>query len=729
MSIHFDPILPMTTVAPIIVGLAVLVLYGYRRYAPIVSRPYWWCLLLTKLLSLAAILALLANPYWLHSAPDASRLRVLVLADGTGSMNTRDCDDASRIDIVVNRLLTPASAAQRAIAALSTAPEYYLFAGNDLRRFDPANGFGSVPGETDIDGALLQAQTAPVEGRQVAAVVLITDGIDNIGAGAMEAARAYREQQIPIHCIGVGDPSPHQDFAVHWLQPPASGTKGQPLTLTARLKRNFASAALSRATLYEDGRPIETQEPRFSDDKREIDLTFTHTPTTGGFKTYKIELAPGSDEDNLVNNVDFAGVTVADPAAFRMFMFNANLDWEYKFLNGLAEEEEKLIFDAAIRLGDSNFFVRGADDGQTTMDGLPDCERIHPYDCLLIHLNSLYLLSSEQLDCLAHYVEHRGGGIVFAGVATEIPESIRQILPIKSAPTNIVRPPLQPLVFQPSRIMTAVNDDDWQRLQDGLFFPEDSEALDIPPEILKPGAATVISLASPSLPVLIVHQYGAGKVALLNLGDTWKWVMQRDNGEELHALFWGRVISWMASSGKARISVNPGSKKVTVLGQLPVFAEVLNEQYLPDHGAIVTATAIDPTGQESPLHFIPDPRVEGRHRATFIPRVQGHYRLYVKVKMSNGEVRAEEREYIAVDNRPESEPAALAEGVLQSLARQTGGTYWHYRDADSIQNLTTAKTLHHVEVKIRWLESWWFLLALLAAMVPDWALRRRIGLR
>ncbi|MFT5127530.1 MAG: hypothetical protein ACI8W8_001133, partial [Rhodothermales bacterium] len=113
----------------------------------------------------------------------------------------------------------------------------------------------------------------------------------------------------------------------------------------------------------------------------------------------------------------------------------------------------------------------------------------------------------------------------------------------------------------------------------------------------------------------------------------------------------------------------------------------------------------------------------------FLPRQTGEYRFHFAVTPGVGEPIHRIQDYLVVDLSPESEPRPLAVGQLQSLSRLTGGQYWDYRDIDSIDKLPLNQTLKYREERHNFIESWVWLLVLLISVLPDWILRRRIGLK
>ena len=123
------------------------------------------------------------------------------------------------------------------------------------------------------------------------------------------------------------------------------------------------------------------------------------------------------------------------------------------------------------------------------------------------------------------------------------------------------------------------------------------------------------------------------------------------------------------------------------------------------------------------------PGRRGRFEARLLPSVPGEHRLTLTVELPDGERLSTVEDYLVVDDSPESAPAPLAAARLQSLARLTNGRYLHYSEADDLDDLHVARRVRTVAERHSWLDAWLFLAAVLLAILPDWFLRRRIGLR
>ena len=724
---HLDPLIPLPAIALIGIVFLGLTIALYQRTRAIVSQRYWRLLLATKILSLVALLALLANPYFLFKTPDERTFRVAVLADASGSMQTQDCGDRNRLDVLKQDVISPEAPFHQRVLSRFANRQFYVFADSQPRRFTAGTDFDVAPGETDVDGALQHILTS-ADQIELGAVLLVSDGQDNVGKPMLDIAGAYKQAGIPIHIIGVGDRRERDDIGIAWKTVPKSAIKGKPVRLAAILRRNHDGDYTTTVDLIDDGRVVDQAEVTFSGDQREAQVSFEPTPFTAGFKTYQVRVPALNEQENKLNNVDFASFQVKDPDIFKILFFSANLDWNYKFLRHLADEQEKLVLDAIIRTGDENFFIHGIEQEKESIEGFP-AEVVNEYECVIIHLNSLYLLSEEEVDGLVRFVNRRGGGVIFTGHTDDVPERILKMLPVKQLPSTISALPQAGLELKASQVFARLKPRSRKQLGDSLFVPAESAIYALDAEDVKPGAITVANLKTPPWVSLAVHNYGAGKVALLNLEDTWKWVMTVDRGDRYYGLFWGNLISWVASSSKQRLTIRPAPSKLLLHREQQFRVDVLDDEFAADNNASVRATITAPDGAKTEFTLFPSARVDGRYEGAFLPRLTGEYRFHFAVTPGSGDPIHRLQDYLVVDLSPESEPKPLAVGQLQSLSRLTSGQYWNYSEINSIDKLPLNQTLKYREERHNFIESWVWLLVLLGSIVPDWVLRRRIGLK
>ncbi len=728
MKFGVDPLLLPWLLLPAAAVYFGLVLWFYWRWRRFVSRRYWQALLGTKLLSMLMLFLLLLNPYYTLREPDTRKYSVAFLIDATGSMATADCDGRRRLDVVRQEVLAPTSDFSTDVISRFPQARFYIFAGDRLRRIEPTAAFDTLPGDTDIDPVLKQTFKSGSGQLALGAVVLISDGGDNRGVSLVEGATPFRQAGIPVHCIGVGEARPKPDIAVHWVDVPTTAVKAKAIQLTARVERRATDIGEVELTLYAGTREIARQTASFEAGRTRRTVDFETRSYQTGFHTYRIAAAPLPREENQLNNIDLAGIRVRDPDTFKVFYFSGNLDWNYKFLKILADDQERLQLDAVIRTGPTSWFSRGFPQ-DPPVDGFPAAEILGQFDALILTLDSLQLLDAEQLEGLLNFVENRGGGVALTGVTDKLPEEIRKALPFRSQTFQVSRLGATKLAFRPSPVLSRGRGEELQEFADRLYVPAESAFLEIRKRDLKPGARAVATMKGPEFIALTAQNYGAGKVAYLNIDDTWKWAIRTDAGNENYGLFWGRLISWVASSSRERLTIKPQGAKLPLEQEQRLTVDVLSKNFVAANNARVTAVITVPDGTEENLTLFGSARVDGRYETKFVPRQPGEYVVRIFARLADGEVLERTATYLAPAASAENQPAPMAEPQLQSLARLTNGNYWNYRNIDRIRELPLTKELQYIESRRDFRHGWLFLILIIACVLPDWILRRRIGLR
>jgi len=755
MTIRLAPLIPLL---PLLIGLLVYLIavaLCYKGYRGIVSQRHWRMLIATKMLSAAGVVLLLLNPYFVRPAPDTTTFNVAMLVDATASMDTRDCSDTSRLETVKTKLLAEDSEFRHNVLQAHENLNAYVFAGESLRRFDINTDFDSLPGDTDIDLVLRKLISNNIDSNTLGAVLLVTDGLDNRGVGLLDGSKRYKSLGIPIHCIGVGDNRQKSDLGVTWTSVPDKAEKSKPFTMTAVVSRNFKGNYTARVEVRDGVRLVHEREVSFIDDQKELSIEIEHTSYVAGFEPLRIHVLPLPEEVNTLNNVDYSGTDVSDPFVFSTFYYSANLDWDFKFLKLFMEAEERMRLSAVIRIGEDSYYTsdiaagktQSGDNGEaktttgsgaeTTVDelvpvrvdGFPDSSVVNEHSCMVIDLNSLYMFDDAALQTIVNFVENRGGGVIFTGVAPEIPEPIRKLLPIRTMPTELIGMDDAGITFLHSSVLARRSLENLHELADHLSMPPEGFFYKIPPENIKPGALTVATVKGLPLVVLAAQNYGAGKVAFLNIEDTWKWVMHDDHGDRYFGVFWGQLVSWVSSSSKKRMTVNPNTSRLDMAQEQEFSVDILDAEYIPDNRADIVATISTPDGDEETMRLFLNPKIDGRYTGKFIPRGIGEYRFRFGTALHTGEKMEQVVDYLVVNLSPEVQPQPIAETRLQSLARVTGGEYWNYRDVDSIDELPITRAVSFIEEMHEWLKYWLWLVVLLLTVIPDWYVRRRLGLR
>jgi hypothetical protein len=112
-------------------------------------------------------------------------------------------------------------------------PRVFSFASEIAPLSDPADLEGRGP-TTQIGGALSQALAAH-RGRHVTDAVILSDGRQNSGLAASEAARAAAAIGLAVHTVAVGDTRAERNALVELAEAPSSILEGDEIALAVRV--------------------------------------------------------------------------------------------------------------------------------------------------------------------------------------------------------------------------------------------------------------------------------------------------------------------------------------------------------------------------------------------------------------------------------------------------------------------------------------------------------------
>jgi hypothetical protein len=172
-------------------------------------------------------------------------------------------------------------------------------AGQDVDRFE----FQATT--SDLNNALKRISNK-YEGRNVAGVILISDGLYNTGLSPL-----YASYNFPVHTIGVGDTSQRSDISIKNIAYNKIAYQGNKFPLRAEVQiKNLGKQSIT-ATLMKRGKAIDKQTKTSTGDQL---LSFDFQPQADeqGIQRYDIHIDVNPNEYNKRNNHSSVFVEVVE---------------------------------------------------------------------------------------------------------------------------------------------------------------------------------------------------------------------------------------------------------------------------------------------------------------------------------------------------------------------------------------------------------------------------------
>ena len=224
--------------------------------------------------------------------------------------------------------------------------------------------------------------------------------------------------------------------------------------------------------------------------------------------------------------------------------------WAGTFAARSLEEDANIRLCVVVRTANGQITVRGEPPGRLL--GLLPAELQEYRRLRAVVMDELTAgdATGEQLQALLSFVREGGGLIVLAGAS----EPGKGALPVPLLPASVSGP-----MRRGSFAVRPVSVD--HPVLRGLlpFFSADppfTVRTLVPLGGLRPGAEVVLAARDKEeiLPLVVVQNFGAGRVAMVATGDTWGWVLRegRRGGKTLHDRLWGQLVRWAAGRERPR---------------------------------------------------------------------------------------------------------------------------------------------------------------------------------
>ncbi len=552
----------------------------------------------------------------------------------------------------------------------------------------------------------------------IGGVVLLSDGHDNVGLNMAAVAEKYRDADVPLNVIGVGDHRPKGDLKVSFLQEELKGVAREESSIQVQLSNGFSLPVQTMAVLR-DGDEVLGSSPVKLPAKGEQTVTFSFQPEKAGARNLKVTVDSPAADTNISTDSDYAVMLVEAPEHFRVLFMSNRMNLNYRFIKRILASEERFEFNAILRTGEDNFLPFGED----VPAKWPDKPGyLNEFDVIFLDSQSLDEFSEELVQGIRDFVSKRGGGLLVFGPPEPGREKLGGLFPVVEARETLVKDK-RLIALETDPVFTP--EDEVDKLK--LFLPASLPSRVV--DKLNRAAREAAHLRSQGGSMLVLQAYGAGKCAYWGTEHDWRWPLEDDEGPAAHRKFWFGLSTWLGSGGEERIAVESANQVHPGNQPVDIGIDLLGSDFEPSGNALVEATVVRPSGDEQSLQLFPSSSRPGHYNANLPAREAGDYRIRYRAVFGNGDILDKEI-FLGVENTGgEVADAEFREGVLQDLARLTGGRYHHHSKMGRVDELELASRLPLAERKVSLTENFFFLALLVGILGAEWIIRRQSGLR
>ena len=453
-------------------------------------------------------------------------------------------------------------------------------------------------GDQTRPGPAVNKVLGDLRGAPPAAVVIFSDGVASLSDSdkLSTIADSARRKGVQLHVVGTGGESAAKDLYLYDTQVDEVAFVGDPMLFRAKLKSFGYDGKKIAIQLHKEGESkiLTRQEIVAPADGQPASIEISYTATEAGEIDYVLEVSDEADETNRTNNAETRHVSIRDEK-IRVLLVDGGPRWEFRFLKQLLERDKSIELSTLLQEAD----VEYTQEDRTAIDHFPvKKEELARFDVLILGDIAPMQLGLPVLENVREYVRQSGGSIIFVAGTQYDPLAfagtpLESLLPFEM--TNIRLPaagteenfhPTLTLEGQKGNSLFRLGNSEAESLKiwDGL--PNLTWFVELPK--LKPGARAFAEHPTKTgsngrLPIILIHQVGAGKVLFHATDETWRWRFLK--GDLYHGRYWIQAIRYLSRSrliGKDRTAELTVDQLVYQRGQpVTIRVKFVDEKFIP----------------------------------------------------------------------------------------------------------------------------------------------------
>lgn len=244
--------------------------------------------------------------------------------------------------------------------------------------------------------------------------------------------------------------------------------------------------------------------------------------------------------------------------------------------------------------------------------------------------------------------------------------------------------------------------------------------------------ANVLAAAEgdPQTPLLVAQTLGNGRVLAFAGDSTWRWCLRGHDAE--HKRFWRQVVLWLAKkddTSDANVWLRLASRRYQPGQRVEFTAGAQTGDGEPIAGVEFTVTVARPDGSQRGVRTSP---LGSDQTGSFLDSdLPGDYLVTAVASKGGEQLGTAQARFLVYEQDLELENPAADPSLLASLASLTGGRALAaeqlLRFLEELRKQPLALEIETETKSTPW-DTWPFMLALVALMSGEWALRKKWGL-
>jgi hypothetical protein len=659
--------------------------------------------------------------------------RVVVLWDGSGSMETKD-------------VLTGQKQASARAEWVKQQIDAKFWQPLEKQYQVTVEPFAQPPADdakADVETEIGSDLNAPLERvlkqhADLRAVLLLSDGDWNLGKSPITAATALAQRDVPVFAVGVGSETYLPDVELQSVLAPTYGLVNERISVMFTVQNHLPREVKTSVTVQGPGDAKGSKTVTLPP-MGQIQDMLVFTPQAEGEGDFTVRLPVEREEVFPENNARAFHLAVRKET-LKVLLVDSQPRWEFRYLRNA------LVRDAGVAVNTVLYHPAiGMGEGVGYLKEFPaKREDLQSYDVVFLGDVGIGsgMLTPENATMLKGLIEQQASGLVFLpgalGRGKSFADSaLADLLPVE---TDYVKGTGFASSAEARLELTFRGRDHWLTM-----LATDPSANQIvwrglpgfywyaPVVKAKPGSEVLaVHEAARNqfgrIPLLVTRAAGNGKVLYMGTDSAWRW--RKGVEDTYHYRFWGQVVRWMAH--QRHLSQDEGMRffytpETPKRGdKMRLTATVLDKLGIPISEGKVAVTLTAPSGASETIELVAENAEWGVHTGQFVPREGGKYEVEVKCEAAARRLKTQLTVTVPTLEKV-GRPAKL--DVLREIAALTSGKSAGPADlAQLVSGLSLLPERRPEEQRFRlWCDPRWCA-ALLVLFTAYWVGRKIGGL-
>lgn len=634
-----------------------------------------------------ALMMLLLGPILKQTENLLEKPSFVFLVDNSRSV--RETSDTSKIAASLRELSEALKNDDRAV-------EVKLLTGkSDSIRFDAAT--------SDITSGLRETLNG-YEGKNLAGIVLISDGIYNNGLSPL-----YVPMRVPVYTVGIGDTTERADLVLKQIDYNRIVYQGNKFPLRAEVGVTGLPNTEVTVTVTQQGKMLK-QERKNTGTKSLLEFDFQLDASVQGTQRLEVRVESVPKETNMKNNRASAFVEVVEGKK-KILMIARAPHPDIKALREVVEKNSNYEFIVHI---------------PGLMEADPSLLQPGKVDLVIAHQSPD--TDNKTTSLLTSFLKAKVSTLIIIGNKT-----VLRMLPTVGVPLTfenssqrdevqaVINPDFHDLGFSDD-INTYVSRFPPVQVPFGKFsFPLTAKT------VLYQRIGSVVT----NRPLLYTVEDDRQKVAVLSGEGIWKWRLSEFQETEKTNAFdelFSKLLQYLSTQDDRRkFRSFPLQHEFTSDGPVVIESQVYNDLFEPVYGNAIDIELRDEQGKLTNYRYVIGPG-NSRYRIGGLKEGVYRYKASTDLKGKKEEVRGE---FLITEQNQEAQNLTADFALLRTLADNTGGKFYKLDNASKLATdlaSTEIKSIIHSEesfnplINLKWV---FFLLLAIASL--EWFTRKYMG--